>query len=46
MFGAFTFGNAEYGTIPTTDQNANQEEIIIFSPGTIESGDDGSVYSY
>ena len=45
MFASFTFGNAEFGTIPATDeQSPNQPEVIIFSPGAPTSGDDGSYF--
>lgn len=44
MFGSFSFGNAEFGSIPNTDQNENNEEVIVFSPGKIEEGDNGSYF--
>ena len=44
MFGAFELGNAEMGSIPNAEQNENQEEIIIFSQGNVEEGDNGSYF--
>jgi hypothetical protein len=44
MFGAFSFGNAEFASIPSTEQTENQEEVIVFSPGVIEEGDNGSYF--
>lgn len=36
-------GNEEFGTLPNNQQN-NQEEVIIFSAGEVEQGDDGSYF--
>lgn len=47
MFGAFTFGNSEFGSVPNQDQqnqNNNNEEVIIFAPGKMEEGDNGSYF--
>lgn len=44
MFAAFTLGDAEYGSVPTQEQTSDSEETIIFSPGNIEEGDNGSYF--